>query len=105
MLAESYERIHRSNLVGMGVVPLQYLEGQSAATLGLTGREGYSIGLPEKLSPGQVVDVKVCVCLCVCVCVSVCVWCASVCVCVCVVCVRVCVCVCACVRVYKMGII
>lgn len=58
VLAESYERIHRSNLVGMGVVPLQYLEGQSAATLGLTGREGYSIGLPEKLSPGQVVDVK-----------------------------------------------
>ena len=64
VLAESYERIHRSNLVGMGVIPLQYLEGQSAATLGLTGRESFSISLPEKLSPGQVVDVKVCECVC-----------------------------------------
>ena len=63
VLAESYERIHRSNLVGMGVVPLQYMEGQNAASLGLTGRESFSIDLPEKLSPGQVVDVKVCRCV------------------------------------------
>ena len=69
VLAESYERIHRSNLVGMGVVPLQYLEGQSAASLGLTGRESYSVELPEKLNPGQVVDVKVCACVHACVCV------------------------------------
>ena len=39
VIAESYERIHRSNLIGMGVLPLQYAEGQSAATLGLTGHE------------------------------------------------------------------
>ena len=41
VLAESYERIHRSNLVGMGVLPLQFLPGDSAASLGLTGRETY----------------------------------------------------------------
>ena len=39
VIAESFERIHRSNLIGMGVAPLQFLSGQSAATLGLTGRE------------------------------------------------------------------
>ena len=43
VLATSYERIHRSNLIGMGVLPLQFQEGQSAATLGLTGEEKYSI--------------------------------------------------------------
>ena len=42
MIAESYERIHRSNLVGMGVLPLQFLPGESAASLGLTGREAYT---------------------------------------------------------------
>ncbi len=43
VLAESYERIHRSNLVGMGVLPLQFLPGESAASLGLTGREAYTV--------------------------------------------------------------
>ncbi|WP_270046223.1 aconitate hydratase [Solirubrobacter ginsenosidimutans] len=43
VIAESYERIHRSNLVGMGVLPLQYLDGENAASLGLTGEEEYSI--------------------------------------------------------------
>jgi len=43
-IAESYERIHRSNLVGMGVLPLQYLPGQNRESLGLTGREKYTIG-------------------------------------------------------------
>jgi aconitate hydratase len=43
VLAESYERIHRSNLIGMGVLPLQYFEGDTAASLGLTGKETYSI--------------------------------------------------------------
>jgi aconitate hydratase len=43
VLATSYERIHRSNLIGMGVLPLQFQEGQSTATLGLTGEETYSI--------------------------------------------------------------
>jgi aconitate hydratase len=52
VLAESYERIHRSNLVGMGVLPLQFLPGDSAASLGLSGRETYTIhGLSEDLSP------------------------------------------------------
>jgi aconitate hydratase len=44
VLAESYERIHRSNLVGMGVLPLQFKTGESAASLGLTGEETYDIG-------------------------------------------------------------
>jgi aconitate hydratase len=53
VLAESFERIHRSNLVGMGVVPLQFRPGESAATLGLTGEEVYSIeGLVAGLSTG-----------------------------------------------------
>ncbi len=52
VLAESYERIHRSNLVGMGVLPLQYLPGESASSLGLTGRETFTIhGLADDLSP------------------------------------------------------
>ena len=44
VIAESYERIHRSNLVGMGVLPLQFKAGESAATLGLTGEEVYDVG-------------------------------------------------------------
>ncbi len=47
VIAESFERIHRSNLVGMGILPLQFLPGESAASLGLTGRESYTILLPE----------------------------------------------------------
>jgi aconitate hydratase len=46
VIAESFERIHRSNLVGMGILPLQFLPGESAATLGLTGRESYTVELP-----------------------------------------------------------
>ncbi|MGH7528970.1 MAG: aconitate hydratase AcnA [Gemmatimonadales bacterium] len=53
VIAESYERIHRSNLVGMGVLPLQYLPGQSAKALGLTGKERYDIlGLSDILADG-----------------------------------------------------
>jgi aconitate hydratase len=53
VLAESYERIHRSNLVGMGIVPLEYAAGQSAASLGLTGEEVYeTVGLPALLQGG-----------------------------------------------------
>ncbi|MEO8230269.1 MAG: aconitate hydratase [Chloroflexota bacterium] len=52
VIAESFERIHRSNLVGMGVLPLQYLPGETATSLGLTGRETYDIGgLAEGLVP------------------------------------------------------
>jgi aconitate hydratase len=52
VIAESFERIHRSNLVGMGILPLQFLPGEGAASLGLTGRERYTIaGLGEGLAP------------------------------------------------------
>ncbi len=57
VIAESYERIHRSNLVGMGVLPLQFLPGESAAALGLTGREAYSVTGIARLAPRQVVTV------------------------------------------------
>jgi aconitate hydratase len=54
VIAESYERIHRSNLVGMGVLPLQFAPGESASSLGLTGRETYTIhGLTGDLVPKQ----------------------------------------------------
>ncbi|MBI4328460.1 MAG: aconitate hydratase, partial [Chloroflexi bacterium] len=53
-IAESFERIHRSNLVGMGVLPLQYLSGQNAQSLGLTGAETFDItGVAQGLKPGQ----------------------------------------------------
>jgi aconitate hydratase len=61
VIAESYERIHRSNLIGMGVLPLQYAEGQNAASLGLTGHEVLTItglgSLNEGVSP-KTVDVR-----------------------------------------------
>jgi aconitase A len=58
VLAESYERIHRSNLVGMGVLPLQYESGQTAESLGLSGREVFDItGLAGDLAPGMRVTV------------------------------------------------
>jgi aconitate hydratase len=54
VIAESFERIHRSNLVGMGVLPLQFLEGESARSLGLTGYETYDIlGLSDTMEPRQ----------------------------------------------------
>ncbi len=53
VLAESFERIHRSNLVGMGVVPLEFLPGENAETLGLTGTESFDlVGLSEAVSRG-----------------------------------------------------
>ena len=58
VIAESYERIHRSNLVGMGVLPLQFLTGESAASLGLSGRETYSTkGVADGLRPGALIGV------------------------------------------------
>jgi aconitate hydratase len=59
VLAESYERIHRSNLVGMGVLPLQFKDGESPATLGLTGHETYTIHVDDRLQPLQDVQVDV----------------------------------------------
>jgi len=58
VIAESYERIHRSNLVGMGIVPLQYEQGQTAATLGLSGKEKFDIHIPDILSPGMKISVS-----------------------------------------------
>jgi aconitate hydratase len=59
VIAESFERIHRSNLVGMGVLPLQFTEGQSWKSLGITGRETFDIiGLNNDVQPGQTVKVK-----------------------------------------------
>jgi aconitate hydratase len=66
VIAESYERIHRSNLVGMGILPLQYLPGESTASLGLTGEEIFSLGdeagalkhmLDSKFSGGRTIPV------------------------------------------------
>jgi aconitate hydratase len=59
VLAESYERIHRSNLVGMGVLPLQFLPGESRESLGLTGRETFDVlGISEGLSPQKRLTVR-----------------------------------------------
>ncbi|MDD1612003.1 MAG: aconitate hydratase AcnA, partial [Methylococcaceae bacterium] len=59
VIAESYERIHRSNLIGMGILPLQFEEGQSAESLGLTGTETLAIGLDDELRPKQQIKVTV----------------------------------------------
>lgn len=59
VIAESYERIHRSNLVGMGVAPLVFMEGQNAESLGLDGSESFDIkGLADNLVPHKILDVK-----------------------------------------------
>jgi aconitate hydratase len=58
VIAESYERIHRSNLIGMGIMPLQFQPGESAATLGLTGEETYAItGIAKGVAPRQTLNV------------------------------------------------
>ena len=57
-IAESYERIHRSNLIGMGILPLQFSPGEGRHALGLTGEEIYDVeGLDDDLQPGQVLEV------------------------------------------------
>ncbi|WP_278554017.1 aconitate hydratase AcnA [Elizabethkingia bruuniana] len=59
VIAESFERIHRSNLVGMGVAPLVFTDGQNAESLGLDGTETYNIsGLAENLTPHKILEVK-----------------------------------------------
>ncbi|XP_063545004.1 cytoplasmic aconitate hydratase-like [Cydia strobilella] len=58
VIGESFERIHRSNLVGMGIMPLQFLPGDSADSLGLQGTERYSLKVPKDLAPGQHVTVQ-----------------------------------------------
>src|SRR6184192_1445080 len=60
VIAASFERIHRSNLVGMGVLPLQFFEGTNAQTLGLDGSEVFSIsGLSESIKPGQQLTLEI----------------------------------------------
>jgi len=59
VLAESFERIHRSNLVGMGIIPLQYKDGDSADSLQLTGHETFTIDLPDSLHTQQDITVHV----------------------------------------------
>jgi aconitate hydratase len=60
VVVESFERIHRSNLIGMGVLPLQFKSGQNAESLGLTGKERITIqGISGKLTPRQDVTVQV----------------------------------------------
>jgi aconitate hydratase len=59
VIAESFERIHRSNLIGMGVLPLQFSEGESAESLGLTGHETFGIAGLAGLEPGKGLTVKV----------------------------------------------
>lgn len=57
VIAESYERIHRSNLIGMGVLPLQFKEGENAASLGIVGEESFEITGMEELSPNKLLNV------------------------------------------------
>jgi aconitate hydratase len=59
VLAESFERIHRSNLVGMGILPLQFADGDTRETLGLTGKEVFSVeGIASGISPGKRLTVR-----------------------------------------------
>jgi len=59
VIAESYERIHRSNLIGMGVLPLQFMPGDSAESLGLSGHEIITISGVEALNDGMIREVEV----------------------------------------------
>src|SRR3977135_2473552 len=60
VVAASFERIHRSNLVGMGVLPLQFADGTNAQTLKLDGTETYALtGLSEAIEPGQMVTLEI----------------------------------------------
>ena len=59
VIAGSFERIHRSNLIGMGVLPLEFADGQSAKELGLTGKEIVTIKGVESITPRQTMDVEI----------------------------------------------
>ncbi len=59
VIAESFERIHRSNLVGMGVLPLQFRVGENAGSLGLSGHEVFDVdGISDQIQPGQEITVR-----------------------------------------------
>ena len=60
VVAASFERIHRSNLVGMGVLPLQFMEGTNAKSLGLDGSEVFDVtGLSDSIQPGQTLTLEI----------------------------------------------
>lgn len=59
VITESFERIHRSNLIGMGILPLQFVDGVSRKTLELTGNEKISIGVTDDLQPGEMLDLVI----------------------------------------------
>lgn len=59
VIAESFEKLHKNQLVGMGIMPLEFLPGQSANSLELSGKERFTVTLPESLSPRQQLTVKV----------------------------------------------
>ncbi|MFO0579317.1 MAG: aconitate hydratase AcnA [Polyangia bacterium] len=59
VIAESFERIHRSNLVGMGVLPLVFETSQNAESLGLSGKETFNILVPDEIKPRQIIPVEV----------------------------------------------
>jgi aconitate hydratase len=58
VIAESFERIHRSNLVGMGILPLEFAHGENLQSLGLTGHEKFSIKGIDAIKPGQTIEVE-----------------------------------------------
>jgi aconitate hydratase len=59
VIAESFERIHRSNLVGMGILPCEFINGETAESLGLTGKESFTItGVAKNFTPGKILTVK-----------------------------------------------
>jgi aconitate hydratase len=58
VIAESYERIHRSNLVGMGILPLEFINGENAEKLSLTGSETFEIDIEKNLTIGNKIKVK-----------------------------------------------
>ncbi|XP_074863197.1 iron-responsive element-binding protein 2 isoform X2 [Carettochelys insculpta] len=58
VIAESYEKIHKGHLIGIGIAPLQFLPGENANTLSLTGKEQFSISLPQELFPRITLDIK-----------------------------------------------
>lgn len=59
IIAESYERTHRTNLIGMGIIPLQFVDNQSGDSLGLTGKEQFTIHIDDDLCTRKIIDVEV----------------------------------------------
>lgn len=59
VIAESFEKLHKNQLVGMGIMPLQFLPGENADSLELSGKEKFTITQPDSLSPRQQLTVKV----------------------------------------------